>query len=148
MRVRGRTRREEGERDREREEVRLKVSAVSWLVKVHSKLRIERVYNIFYIDLWPYRGRSYEICHRSARQLIKCPINQITDYYIDDIAVSSAVEHVGYSYWQRVHCFDSAFSICTLQHRFDICQNSFAASSHLWHDDDARLFSYWLTVCH
>lgn len=45
--------------EREGEEVRLKVSAVSWLVKVHSKLRIDRVYNIFYIDLAPYQVMKF-----------------------------------------------------------------------------------------
>lgn len=53
-------------REREGEEVRLKVSAVSWLVKVHSKLRIERVYNIFYIDLAPYQVMKFAIGLRAA----------------------------------------------------------------------------------
>lgn len=65
MRVRGRQRRE-GRREREGEEVRLKVSAVSLLVKVHSKLRIERVYNIFYIDLAPYQVMKFAIGLRTA----------------------------------------------------------------------------------
>lgn len=65
MRVRGRQRRE-GRREREGEEVRLKVSGVSWLVKVHSKLRIERVYNIFYTDLAPYQVMKFAIGLRAA----------------------------------------------------------------------------------